>query len=84
VCNLLPVPVLPHHAPQVVGSEGCLVRLTPDLDSEVVATLETGTVVEIAEPLAEHADHPLVRSMRRSDVSGPDPRLPFVPVVQGE
>jgi len=30
---------------RVIGTEGCLVRANPQLDSEVVATLETGTMV---------------------------------------
>jgi hypothetical protein len=53
------------HRYKVVGTEGCLVRATPNLDSDVVVTLETGTIVEVGDPEPEYADHPLIRNGRR-------------------
>ena len=56
---------------KVVGTEGCLIRANPNLDSDIVATLETGTIVEVCEPASEHADHPLCRSGRRVRICHP-------------
>lgn len=56
---------------KVVGSEGCLVRRTPLLESEVVTTLEMGTILEVAEPEREYMDHPLIQNGRRLRIVRP-------------
>lgn len=56
---------------RVVGAEGCLVRAAPDLDSAVIGTLDTDTLVEVEDPNSAHPSHPLVRGGRRVRVVAP-------------
>ena len=56
---------------RVVGAEGCLVRAAPDLDSAVIGTLDTDTLVEVEDPDTAHPLHPLVRGGRRVRVVAP-------------
>lgn len=56
---------------RVVGAEGCLVRATPDLDSPVVTTLDTDTLVEVEGSTTSFSSHPLVQSGRRVRIVAP-------------
>jgi len=56
---------------KVVGSGGCLVRQTPELDSPEVTTLSTGTTVKIIPVEDQYTKHPLVECGRRVRLSEP-------------
>mmetsp|Transcript_18707 Transcript_18707/g.27072 ORF Transcript_18707/g.27072 Transcript_18707/m.27072 type:complete len:277 (-) Transcript_18707:376-1206(-) len=57
---------------RVVGSAGCSIRKTPDLDSELVTKLDAGSYIETGSLIGSgYSSHPLVKSGRRVRVVSP-------------